>query len=41
MATLEAGQILKLDSHIEESDLLIERALRVGTMAAPLRPYYA
>lgn len=41
IATLEAGQILKAEPQNQEMDRLIERALRVGSMAPALRPYYA
>jgi ATP-dependent Lhr-like helicase len=41
LATLEAGQILNLGTHTQEQERLIERALRVGTMSAPLRRYYS
>lgn len=41
IASLEAGQILRLGSDPVESDLQLERSLRLGTMPAPLRLYYA
>jgi ATP-dependent Lhr-like helicase len=41
LASLEAGQILKLEAHTPEQERLIERALRVGSMPPPLRPYYS
>ena len=41
LATLEAGQILKLENASTEQERLIERALRVGAMSAPLRKYYS
>jgi ATP-dependent helicase Lhr and Lhr-like helicase len=41
LASLEAGQILKLETHTPEQERLIERALRVGSMPPPLRPYYS
>jgi ATP-dependent Lhr-like helicase len=41
VATLESGQIRKLTSDTAEEDRLIERALRVGSIPVPLRPYYA
>ncbi|HEY5915152.1 MAG TPA: helicase-related protein [Verrucomicrobiae bacterium] len=41
VAALEAGQILMLDPQTRQLDPLAERTLRVGTMAAALRPYYA
>jgi ATP-dependent Lhr-like helicase len=41
IAALEAGRIIKLEGGPETSDNDIERALKVGTMPAPLRPYYA
>ena len=41
LATLEAGQISTLEPQTAEMAGLIERALRVGAMAIPLRPYYA
>jgi ATP-dependent Lhr-like helicase len=40
LATLEAGQIVKLAPATGENERLIERALRVGSMPVPLRPYY-
>jgi ATP-dependent Lhr-like helicase len=40
LATLEAGQIVKLAPATGEKERLIERALRVGSMPVPLRPYY-
>jgi len=41
IATLEAGEILKMEPENPEMERLIDRALRVGTMTAALRPYYA
>jgi ATP-dependent Lhr-like helicase len=41
LASLEAGQILKLEAHTPEQERLIERALRVGSMPPALRPYYS
>ena len=41
VAALEAGQILKLETEDAGADQQLERALRVGTIPAPLRPYYA
>jgi ATP-dependent helicase Lhr and Lhr-like helicase len=41
LATLEAGEIIKSECDNTEMDRIIERALRVGTMSVPLRPYYA
>jgi ATP-dependent Lhr-like helicase len=40
IATLEAGQVIKAQPDTPEADRLIERALRVGSMPVPLRPYY-
>ncbi|HTL16909.1 MAG TPA: ATP-dependent DNA helicase, partial [Patescibacteria group bacterium] len=41
IAALEAGQITKQNSEPGVTDREVERALRVGTMAAPLRRYYS
>jgi ATP-dependent Lhr-like helicase len=41
IAVLEAGQITRLESTPAEPGPELERALRIGTMPAPLRPYYA
>jgi ATP-dependent Lhr-like helicase len=39
VAALKAGQLIPMGN--EAPDLIIERALKVGTMPAVLRPYYA
>ncbi|MBV9105861.1 MAG: DEAD/DEAH box helicase [Verrucomicrobia bacterium] len=41
IAALKAGEVLALQHHPAESERAIENALRVGTMPAKLRPYYA
>ena len=41
VAFLEAGHIIHLQPQDSEPALTVERALRVGTLPAPLRPYYA
>lgn len=41
LATLEAGEIVPLQELSPELHRLAERTLRVGTMGAPLRRYYA
>jgi ATP-dependent Lhr-like helicase len=41
IAALEAGQLVKLEPQPTEPDRIIEPALRIGTMPAALRPYYA
>jgi ATP-dependent helicase Lhr and Lhr-like helicase len=41
IAALKAGQVIALDQPIVESERSIDYALRVGTMPATLRPYYA
>jgi ATP-dependent Lhr-like helicase len=41
IAALKAGQVTGLERQSEEQDLLIERAIRVGSMSPTLRPYYA
>ena len=41
IAALEAGQMTVLERQSGEPEHLIERALRIGSMPAPLRPYYA
>jgi ATP-dependent Lhr-like helicase len=41
VAALKAGQVTALEGHTEEQDRVIERALRVGSLAPALRPYYA
>ena len=40
LATLEAGNTTLLEQNHAEPDHQIERALRVGTLPVPLRPYY-
>jgi ATP-dependent Lhr-like helicase len=40
IASLEAGEISMLNG-VPQLDRAAERALRIGTMPAPLRPYYA
>jgi ATP-dependent Lhr-like helicase len=41
IAALEAGQVIALERESGEPDHLIERALCIGSMPTPLRPYYA
>ena len=41
VAALKAGQVIALERETGEPDSAIERALRVGSMPAELRPYYA
>jgi ATP-dependent Lhr-like helicase len=41
VAALEGGRIVKLESITPEPDRVIEQTLRIGSMPAPLRPYYA
>ena len=41
VASLEAGQVVPLDSDSKDLDSTTERALRIGTLPAVLRPYYA
>ncbi len=41
IAALEAGQIVKLETAPEISERQIEQLLKVGQLAAALRPYYA
>jgi len=41
MAALEAGQVIKLAPEAGDLDGELERALRIGTLPVPLRPYYA
>ena len=41
IAALEAGQIRLLDPSAAEDSLTVERHLRLGTLPAALRPYYA
>ena len=41
VAALKAGQVIALERETGEPDSAIERALRVGSMAPELRPYYA
>jgi ATP-dependent helicase Lhr and Lhr-like helicase len=41
IAALKAGQVIALDHPIQESERSVDYALRVGTMPATLRPYYA
>jgi ATP-dependent Lhr-like helicase len=40
-AALRAGQLIPLDHGVTALDQTLERALRVGSMPAVLRPYYA
>jgi ATP-dependent helicase Lhr and Lhr-like helicase len=40
VAALKAGQVIPLEREPGESERVIERALRVGSMAPSLRPYY-
>jgi ATP-dependent Lhr-like helicase len=41
VAALEGGQFLRLDPQTQERDEILEPTLRVGTLPAALRPYYA
>jgi ATP-dependent Lhr-like helicase len=41
IAALEAGQVTALDGSAEQGNGFIENALRLGTLPAALRPYYA
>ncbi len=41
IAALKAGQVIALEREAREPDGALERALRVGSMAPALRPYYA
>src|SRR5206468_7931797 len=41
IAALEAGQVMILQREPSESPVTIERTLRIRTMSAPLRRYYA
>jgi ATP-dependent Lhr-like helicase len=41
VAALEGGKIIKLEGITPEPDRVIEQTLRIGSMPAPLRPYYA
>ncbi len=41
VAALQGGEVISLDIHSEALDQLGERVLRIGTMPALLRPYYA
>jgi ATP-dependent Lhr-like helicase len=41
IAALEGGEIQRLDSEPKEGDETVQRALRLGSMPALLRPYYA
>jgi hypothetical protein len=40
-AALRAGQLIPLDQGVTALDQTLERALRIGSMPAALRPYYA
>ena len=40
-AALRAGQLIPLDQGVTALDQTLERALRIGSMPAVLRPYYA
>jgi ATP-dependent Lhr-like helicase len=40
VATLESGQIRRLADDSSVSDLVIEKALRIGNLPVSLRPYY-
>jgi ATP-dependent Lhr-like helicase len=40
LALLESGQLVLIESPAAPLDPVLERALRVGSMPAPLRPYY-
>jgi len=41
IAALEADQFIRLDAQVSGPDRLLEPALRVGSLPAALRPYYA
>ncbi|HEY2952538.1 MAG TPA: hypothetical protein VGK40_08150, partial [Verrucomicrobiae bacterium] len=41
IAALEAGKITHLDGDAGATEGVIERALKIGTLPASLRPYYA
>ncbi len=41
VAAMEAGEIIPLETEINEPDRMVERTLRVGSMPVRLRPYYA
>jgi ATP-dependent Lhr-like helicase len=41
IAALEGGKFVKLEPQFTEPDHVIETALRIGSMPAALRPYYA
>jgi ATP-dependent Lhr-like helicase len=41
IASLEAGQIHNLNGENSDNEIEVERALRVGSLAVPLRPYYS
>jgi ATP-dependent helicase Lhr and Lhr-like helicase len=41
IAALKAGQVIALSGEVVEGERAIENALRIGTMAPKLRPYYA
>jgi ATP-dependent Lhr-like helicase len=41
LAALEAGNVIPLTPDSSESDRALDRTLRLGTLPAPLRPYYA
>ena len=41
IAIMAAGQIVGLEADSNVADPAVERALRIGSMPASLRPYYA
>ena len=41
IATLNVGEIKRLNESSDLDESMMERALTVGTMAPELRPYYA
>jgi ATP-dependent Lhr-like helicase len=41
IAAMEGGQVRGFDALNGESDLVVERALKVGNLPVALRPYYA
>jgi hypothetical protein len=41
VATLEAGEVESLEAGTDSPDDTLHRALRLGSMPAGLRPYYA
>src|SRR5262249_45383401 len=41
IAAVEAGQVIVLEQDRPEPDSVLDRALRLGSLSTPLRPYYA